>query len=213
MKRILEAIKKRCLLKELYYNHFKHNIKRTKGSNLVIFKHSKILIEKEAKIFLTGKLYIGTPCAHDNNGLTTLSLIGNSTLNCNGGIMWSGSSINLINGEISLGYFNLNYNSVLRAYKKIEIGSNVMIARNVIISDSDSHFIVVHGDKKDNTGEIQIGNNVWICSNSVVLKGTVIEDNVVVAANTLISNKTIKKNILVKNKQQPDYTNIDGWSK
>ena len=36
------------------------------------------------------------------------------------------------------------------------------------------------------TKEIKIGNNVWIGANSIILKGSVIGDNCVIAAGTIV---------------------------
>lgn len=213
MKNIFKIFRERRILKEFFYNHISNKIQKNNGSKILIFRNTFIKIEAGSKIVLNGGiLRVGTPCFHDNNGVTTLSLFNNSRLIVNaGGNMWSGSSINLISGQLSLGLFELNYNSIIRCYKKITIGNDVFVARNSIISDSDSHSIINCGAKRPNIGDVCIGNKVWICSNSVILKDTTIHDNCVIAANTLLIKKTIASNQLVRQKNIYDFIKIDGW--
>jgi acetyltransferase-like isoleucine patch superfamily enzyme len=64
--------------------------------------------------------------------------------------------------------------------------------------DSDTHNIY---DEQDNIinepSEIQIGNKVWICMRSVILKGTTIPDNVVIGANSLVSGSKFQPNSII----------------
>ena len=42
-----------------------------------------------------------------------------------------------------------------------------------------------------------MGNHVWICANSTILKGATIADNSIVAAGTTVSKELSQKNILI----------------
>lgn len=80
----------------------------------------------------------------------------------------------------------LNSNVKIVARKSITIGDHVMIAPNVCIYDHDHDL---HGSDVRNSyvaDEIQIGNNVWIGANSVILRGTKLGDNSVVAAGSVV---------------------------
>lgn len=63
--------------------------------------------------------------------------------------------------------------------------------------DSDFHNIfydkVIVNDEKG----VEIGNHVWICSNSVILKGAVIGDGCVVGAMTLINKPVVGENSII----------------
>lgn len=90
-------------------------------------------------------------------------------------------------GSIELGcncFCNSNVN--ITAMKKVKIGSNVKIANNVVIIDHD------HNYRQSNTGyvsaPIQIGDNVWIGANSVILKGVTIGDHAVIAAGSVVNH-------------------------
>ncbi|UBZ06861.1 CatB-related O-acetyltransferase [Salegentibacter mishustinae] len=85
------------------------------------------------------------------------------------------------------------------AINKIKIGSFCSIARNVSIQEYNhktdrlaSYFIIqnIFGDdlEKDITskGDIEIGNDVWIGAQCVILSGARIGDGAVIAANSVV---------------------------
>lgn len=73
----------------------------------------------------------------------------------------------------------------------IEIGDNVLIGSSVTVLDSDFHEIApsrrVGGNPK--TGKVVIGDNVWIGDHVMILKGTTIGNNSVVAAGAVVSGE------------------------
>lgn len=95
---------------------------------------------------------------------------------------------NDVSGKISIGnnvFFNDNVS--INCQKNIIIGENTMIGHNVILIDHD------HDYKNDMTNfisdEIVIGKNAWIGANSIILKGTIIPDNTIIAAGTVVKGK------------------------
>ena len=82
----------------------------------------------------------------------------------------------------------MNDNCNINCANKISIGSYTKIAPNVSINDHDHNYKGVEGGNLIK-GEVIIGKNVWIGSNSVILRGTVIEDNAVVAAGSVVKVK------------------------
>lgn len=72
----------------------------------------------------------------------------------------------------------------INARKKITIGSNFKAGQNVIIIDNDHDY--KNDIDKYICDEIVIGNNVWIGANSIILRGTHIGDNVVIAAGSIV---------------------------
>lgn len=116
-------------------------------------------------------------------------------------------SLRLCGGKISIGnnvFFN-NFVS-LNCMQDISIGDDCLFGENVKIYDHDHIFnqktlIRNQGFK---TKKISIGRNVWIGSNSVILKGVQIGDNVVIGAGTIVredipSNTIVKTNLNVNN--------------
>ncbi len=91
------------------------------------------------------------------------------------------------------------------AYKKVEIGNNVLIASKCFISDTN------HGNYKDKRQDspkvapndrkliskpVKIGNNVWIGENVVILPGVKIGDGSIIGANSVVI-KDVKTDAIV----------------
>lgn len=81
----------------------------------------------------------------------------------------------------------INYGVIVQGWGNsfIEIGDNVVLSyRSMILTRG---FNVINGMPQSGHADanIKIGSNVWICANAVVLPGTVIEDNVVLAAGAV----------------------------
>lgn len=73
----------------------------------------------------------------------------------------------------------------------IEIGDNVLVGSSVTVLDSDFHEIDpsrrIDGNPK--TGKVVIGDNAWIGDRVMILKGTAIGKNSVVAAGAVVSGE------------------------
>jgi len=75
--------------------------------------------------------------------------------------------------------------TVIGASAHIKIGNNVKCGANTLITDFDWH----PEDVRSGTPKpINIGDNVWLGLNVVVLKGVTIGDNTLVGANSLVLN-------------------------
>ena len=90
----------------------------------------------------------------------------------------------------------MNDNCNINCANKISIGSYTKIAPNVSINDHDHNYKGVEGGNLIK-GEVIIGKNVWIGSNSVILRGTVIEDNAVVAAGSVVKGHVPKDSLFL----------------
>lgn len=101
----------------------------------------------------------------------------------------------VIGNDVSIGS-----NSMVVCHDSITIGSNVQIAANVQIFDHDHDFRTKSGIKagKYRNTPIVVGNNVWIGCNSVILRGTVIGDNVVIAAGSIVKGTVPNDSIYIQ---------------
>lgn len=84
---------------------------------------------------------------------------------------------------------NVHLNGVYIAFRKqVSIGDNCRIAAGVVILDYNGHIVSSLDRTKgfDNPMEVRIGNNVWIGTNAIILKGTIIGDNCVVGAGSIV---------------------------
>lgn len=90
--------------------------------------------------------------------------------------------------SISVGE-NCRLNGVyIHSQQSIQIGENCVIAAGVNIMDSNGHQVNSSNRTigRDKPQPIIIGNNVWIGLNAIILKGSVIGDNSVVAAGSVV---------------------------
>ena len=76
--------------------------------------------------------------------------------------------------------------------EKIEIGDNTYIGEEVIIRDTDEHFL-----SNNNTKPIKIGNHVWIGCRNTILKGVRIADNNIISANSTITRSVTEENCVI----------------
>ena len=97
------------------------------------------------------------------------------------------------NGKLEIGSGFCNSDCKIRCKKHIEIGNDVAIAHDVLIMDCDGHSI---DGKTDEGIPIAIGNNVWIGSKSIILKGVKLGDNVIVAAGSVVT-KSFAGNVMI----------------
>ena len=97
------------------------------------------------------------------------------------------------NGILTIGNkFRISTNSAILCFKKISFGSNCRISWDVIMMDTDFHYITnLEGEILNAPSEIKLGNNTWVGMQCVFSKGAILDDNVIVASNSLI-NKSIK---------------------
>jgi acetyltransferase-like isoleucine patch superfamily enzyme len=94
---------------------------------------------------------------------------------------------------------------------KVTIGRDCMFARDIDIRTGDSHSIIdkTTGARINFSGDINIGNHVWVAAHAIILKGISIADDCVVGTASVVVNsfeepgvivagnpaKTIKRNI------------------
>ena len=103
-------------------------------------------------------------------------------------------------GKIYFGSnFSCNANSRIISNEKIIFGDHCMISWDCTFMDTDFHKIFNNLNTQMNTDQqIKIGNYVWICCDCVVLKGSVIPDNVVVSARSTLHGILKESNCIYK---------------
>ncbi|UKS24921.1 acyltransferase [Paenibacillus sp. HWE-109] len=97
----------------------------------------------------------------------------------------------------------INDNCNINCVYKITIGKHTKIAPNVSINDHDHNYKSSTGDHLIK-GEIRIGENVWVGSNVVILRDTIIGDNAVIAAGSVVKGN-VPANTLYLNKREKSY--------
>lgn len=91
-------------------------------------------------------------------------------------------------GALSIGdkcFFNTQVS--ITCLERITIGDRCQIANNVVIVDHDHDYEAGWGHYK--TSPVKIGNDVWIGANVVILRGSVIGDQAVIAAGSVVKGR------------------------
>lgn len=105
----------------------------------------------------------------------------------------------LINhGQLTIGDgATFNGNVKIICFNNIKIGNGFICAWDSQIMDTDFHKIEDFSHKRINEDRpIIIGNHVWIGTGCLILKGTVIPDNCVIAARSVVSKKMCYENVI-----------------
>jgi acetyltransferase-like isoleucine patch superfamily enzyme len=90
-----------------------------------------------------------------------------------------------------------NNNLFISCAKNIIIGSNTVIGERVTIFDFEGHGIRPSERKKMGIiGIVEIGENVWIGNNVIILRDTYIGDNTIVAAGAIVKG-SFPANVLI----------------
>jgi acetyltransferase-like isoleucine patch superfamily enzyme len=90
----------------------------------------------------------------------------------------------------------INDNCNINCVNKVTIGSKTKIAPNVCINDHDHNYKNISNQHLI-TGEVLIGENVWIGSNVVILRDTFIGDNAVIAAGSVVKGNVPANSLFI----------------
>ena len=104
-------------------------------------------------------------------------------------------------------YFNEG--AMISCKKSVKIGNGCQFGPNVKIFDNNHIFSREEGVlPSHSSGEVEIGDNCWIASNAVILKGAKIGKNCVIGANCVIKEEipsgsivTLEKNLKIRDIQ------------
>lgn len=119
------------------------------------------------------------------------------------------------NGKLRIGnncFFN--HNCSITCLGSVQVGNDCIFGEGVKIYDHDHNFNrgeVRFRNQGYNTGSISIGNNCWIGSNTLILTGVTIGDNVVIAAGSVVT-KSIPNDTILIQKKDNCYVAIQGDS-
>lgn len=201
----------------IYLNYFCRMIVRKGKGKIIPYRNSIIDLERTSKIIIyDGNVEIGLNKLKGSKTETFLRLREKAIWNVKERCELSyGVTLEILNeGKLNSNYFTMNSFSVLIAAKEISLGNDVMIGRNVIIYDSDFHYIIREGnDEEIKSLPIKIGNHVWLTSNVVVLKGVCIGDNSVIASGSIITKSVGCNQIVGSEKRLVVLSDGIGWKR
>lgn len=192
---MIKNFKKIQIVPFVINNYFNSRIIKNNGK-LITCKKSYLILNKTAKIILNGNLITNDNCIKYNGRSTIVRMDSNSQMNVNGNfsIYYGGDIICFKNSKLTLGSGFCNSNIKIRCTNSITIGNNVAISHDVTIMDSDAHSI--KNQENDMTKPVIIGDNVWIGTKAIILKGVTIGNGAIVAAGSIVT-KDVPGNSMV----------------
>ena len=105
-------------------------------------------------------------------------------------------------GELDIGdYVFINDNCNINCVEKISIGKKTKIAPNVCINDHDHNYRNIDNQHLL-TGEVVIGENVWIGANVVILRNTHIGNNAVIAAGSVVKGNIPANSLYLNTREE-----------
>ena len=162
-----------------------HNIKLT-GIN-----RKSLIIEKHDLPFASQRVgFSGSGVGRRESKKGLISIRNNGKIIIKGYVgMGKGVIIDNDGGIISFGNrFRCNYSATISCdHAKIYIGDGVVCGWNVTIKNGDGHYVLEKNIRKPSFAYIIIGDHVWLCSHSTILKNVNIGNDCVVAYGSLVT--------------------------
>ena len=93
--------------------------------------------------------------------------------------------------------FYCNKNCHIRSAERIKFGDECSLGWNVQINTDDGHSILHDGKAVKRVGSIDIGNHVWLTSNTIVAKNVSIADGCIIAQGAVVSKSITEPKTLV----------------
>ncbi len=170
----------------------------------LFLRHNNLLVAL-LKSWLTGnKLVLGKNvvlryCRFNIHGSGNVVNIGNDC-------KLSGVSVYMNSGKNKL---IIGQNTIVNASKRqrtlfnpcngaeIIIGERCLFSNNIEVHTTDYHKIVSAGQRVNLPNNVKIGNHCWVGLQCLILKGTILADDVVVGAKSLINKKIEESNVII----------------
>lgn len=119
--------------------------------------------------------------------------------------MRDGAKLRVRKGAVCHMGKNVSINSfnVINCQQSITLGDDVILSPNVQIYDHDHDYACEGGIAAGRfiTDGIEIGSNVWIGANCVILRGTKIGDNCVIGANTVVKGEIPANSVVYQTRE------------
>ena len=140
----------------------------------------------EKKNLSTASMRIGfgdsaNGCRESKKGLIRIvnggKIILKGTVGLSQGVVLLVNNSSLVLGD----HFRCNYSTTIDCTdENIVFGNDVVLGWNVTVKNNDGHTVIQNGRQKKKADSVYIGNHVWLCSYSTVLKGVNVGNHCVV---------------------------------
>ena len=115
------------------------------------------------------------------------------TVGLSQGVVLLANNASLVLGD----RFRCNYSTTIDCTDdNIVFGNDVVLGWNVTVKNNDGHTVIQSGRQKKKTAPVYIGNHVWLCAYSTILKGVKVGNHCVVAYGSLLTKAEYEDHIL-----------------
>ncbi|UXI01454.1 acyltransferase [Photobacterium sp. TY1-4] len=117
-----------------------------------------------------------------------------------------------VRGHLEIGEgSNFTGEATIICNHKIQFGKNSLISWQTLFMDTDQHSIVDQHHQRLNPDQpIQIGNDVWICAKSTILKGVTIGNNSIVSANANVTRTFPESDLILGGNPAKPISSLEG---
>ncbi len=95
----------------------------------------------------------------------------------------------------------INHGCMILSRQQITIGKEVQLGPNVMIYDHDHDYQVGLAKEQYKCSAVEIGNNVWVGANTIILRGTKIGNNCVIGAGSVIKGEYADNTLILQRKE------------
>lgn len=187
------------------------------NAHATVYNHSNIHIDKTSRLIVKefGRLSVNTVnIKREKVSPSTLWLGNRSSFICKGRVdIREGSQIILFeDSTLEIGDSVVLNGCVIQSATSITIGNNSSITAGTLVQDTDFHpSYEKDGSPKPYKKPISIGNNVWIASRCIILKGVTIGDGAVVASGAVVTHDVPPYTLVAGNPAKVVKENIISW--
>lgn len=158
------------------------------------FRRGRIILNRKG----FGIVTVGFKSHAAVHGRKSIIDLVNGTLLFEGSARFSEGVIIKNKGKLIFGDgFSSNKNCTFSCTRQISFGRDCLLGWNIHVRDSDGHTIFSNGKAKPSVTPVEIGNHVWIASESHILKGTAIPDDCVVGYGSLVNSRYDQPNTII----------------
>lgn len=177
------------VLRTLYWStRFRGWCVLSRGTRIKVGKGSRFHIPPGSFLFFGFANFTPTPCSIHIGRNAKFSIQGTVQIN-RGTRIFINDGAHLEMGTRSY----INDCSTLTCFQHIKIGSDCSISWSTNILDTNIHELSVDGQPRPRSDSIIIGDHVWIGTGAVILAGTRIDDEAIVAAGSVVTSDVPSK--------------------
>lgn len=204
--RFLNAIRVHCgfnvvnIMRNIKLNFFTKNIQGSifKGVYIIATPYTILNISKKAKLNINGSVVIGSKRIKSSKLETRFLVEDGGTFTSGSCNIGYGSDVQVFkNAELVIGNgCASNINTTIICGDSIELGSGVMVGRNVTIRDNNGgHYLAMRGYKT--TKPVVIGEHSWLCESSTIMQGTKLGTGVIVGGGAFVQGGKFKSHTVL----------------